>query len=194
MEKRHRIFIAINLPEDIKKELAKIESKYLEIPCKWTARDNLHITLEFLGDLTAQEIGDTCITVKETVKFHKPFSIDLKKILYGPNDYLKEKNKIPKMIWAEGGDCQELFDLKNDLQNRLLEKVRFKPEQRKFLPHITLARISTWEFRKMDPEEIPDVSEDVDLVFSVESIEVMESELKKGGPRYTILDSQELSG
>ncbi len=194
MEKRHRIFIAINLPEDIKKELAKVESKYSELPCKWTARDNLHITLEFLGDLTVQEIGDACMAVKETAKLHGPFSINLKKILYGPNDYLKEKNKIPKMIWAEGENCQELLDLKKDLQNRLLEKVRFKPEQRKFFPHITLARISAWEFRKTEPDEIPDVSEDIDLVFSAESIEVMESELKKGGPRYTVLDSQKLSG
>jgi len=192
MEKRHRIFLAINLPEDIKKELAKYESKYAELPAKWTAKDNLHITLEFLGDLTDQEIGDVCQIAKETAKFHNSFSINLKKILYGPKEYLKEKNRIPKMIWAEGESCQDLLNMKKDLQNRLLEKVRFKPEQRRFLPHITLARISSWEFKKMEPEEIPDVSENIDLIFTVESIEVMESELKKEGPRYTVLDSHEL--
>ena len=32
-----------------------------------------------------------------------------------------------------------------------------------------------------------------DFIFSVESIEVMESELKRGGPEYTIIESHELA-
>ena len=35
----------------------------------------------------------------------------------------------------------------------------------------------------------PEISEDIDLTFTVETIEVMESELKRGGPQYTILES-----
>jgi 2'-5' RNA ligase len=188
MEKRHRVFIAINLPEEIKKQLAKYENKWPELPAKWTPKDNLHITLEFLGDLTDQEIGDTCQIVKEVVKNHKSFSINLTKVLYGP----PQKNP-PRMIWVEGEKSKELENLKSDLQECLLEKVRFRPEEgRGFSPHITLARISEWEFKKMDSEEIPEINENIDLNFSVESIEVMESQLKRGGPQYTILESHNL--
>jgi 2'-5' RNA ligase len=187
MEKRHRIFIAINLPQDIKKELSSFYDKWQELPAKWTAKDNLHITLEFLGDLTDIEIGDACKIVKEVAKRHNSFTINLNKILYGP------PNKMPpKMIWAEGEKSDELVDLKEDLQECLLEKVRFRPESRGFVTHITLARISEWEFRKFEPEERPEVNENVDLMFTVESIEVMESELKRGGPVYTILESHQL--
>ena len=56
-------------------------------------------------------------------------------------------------------------------------------------PHITLGRIKLWEFRQIEPEERPDVSREIDLVFEVNSIEVMESQLKRIGPDYTILKS-----
>ena len=186
MEKRHRIFIAINLPEDVKKALAKYSEKWPELPAKWVGKDNLHITLEFLGDLTDVEIGDTCKIVKEVVKNHKPFSINLNKILYGP------PGKIPRFVWVQGEKSEELADLKIDLQEYLVEKISFKPEPRNFTPHITLARISEWEFRKFDLDERPEVSEEIDLIFTVESIEVMESIRSREGAKYIVLESHVL--
>ena len=75
----------------------------------------------------------------------------------------------------------------------LLEKIAFRPESiGGFIPHITLARIKEMEFKNFDLDERPEINEDIDLVFTVESIEVMESELKRGGPVYTILESHNL--
>ena len=71
------------------------------------------------------------------------------------------------MIWAVGEKIQE-FNLPS---------------------HITLGRIKAWEFRKIEPEERPIVDEEINLTFEVNSIEVMDSQLKKGGPTYTILES-----
>ena len=184
MEKRHRVFIAINLPEEVKKELARFSDKWPELPAKWTPKNNLHITLEFLGDLTDQEIGDTCEIVKEVAKRHKSFDINLNKVLYGP-----PKKNPPRMVWCDGEKSEELGELKNDLEESLLEKVRFRPDEKSFITHITLARILEMEFRMFDLDERPEINEDIDLVFTVESIEVMESELKRGGPQYTILES-----
>jgi len=187
MEKRHRIFVAINLPEEIKKDLAKYEGKWPELPAKWTPKDNLHITLEFLGNLTDQETGDVCQIVNEIAKRHKSFTINLTKILYGPVGKLP-----PKMVWVEGEKSEELASLKNDFEECVLEKVKFRPDEKSFSLHITLARILEWEFRKIEPEEIPEINEDINLTFSAESIEVMESEMKRGGPRYTVLESHQL--
>ena len=188
MQKRHRIFIAINLPEDIKKELSKYQKKWEQLPAKWTNKDNLHITLEFLGNLTDEELGEICLVVKEAATKHASFSINLSRVIYGPLGKMP-----PKMIWAEGEKSEELRDLKKDLREYLLEKVSYSPELgREFMPHITLARISEWEFRKIEPEERPEVNEDIDFIVPVESIEVMESELKRGGPVYTILESHQL--
>lgn len=185
MEKRHRIFIAINLPSEIKKQLSRYAEKWPDLPCKWTPKDNLHITLVFLGELTDVELADVCNTIKDVTKNHKPFDILLNKVSFGP------ENKF-KYIWASGQKSKELQDLKNNLETEILEKVKFRPEGRGFTPHITLARVSEWQLRQLDQEELPEVNENLDLFFTVESIEVMESELKKGGPVYTILESHNL--
>lgn len=187
MQKRHRIFIAINLPQEIKKELSGYAKKWPDLPAKWTEQDNLHITLNFLGDLTDIQMADACIIAKEVAENHSAFEFRLSKITYGP------ENKIPpKYVFCSGEKSQALSDLKNDLEDALLEKIPYKPDGTGFHPHITLARISEWEFRKIEPEERPEVNEMLDLSVFVESIEVMESELTKSGPRYTIIESHEL--
>jgi 2'-5' RNA ligase len=191
MEKRHRIFVAINLPGDIKRELFKYSEKWPEIEAKWTAKDNLHITLEFLGALTDQELGEVCMVVKDVAKMHQEFSLNLTKIVYGP-EKLKPR-QVPKFIWATGENSKELTKLKNNLQEVLLERIRFAPQERLFAPHITLARIGTFAFRQFEQDEIPEINEGLDLFFTVESIEVMESELKRGGPVYTVLESHQLN-
>jgi len=175
---KHRIFIAINLPEDIKNELAGYEKKWPELPARWTGKNNLHITVEFLGELADEELVEVCKITNEVAGRHKAFSINLQNI-----------KQVPKMIGAEGEKDDNLKDLKADLQECLLEEIRFRPEGRGFTPHITMARIREWEFRQMEPEERPEINEEISLTFTVESIDIMESELKRGGPVYTILES-----
>ena len=159
---RHRVFIAINLPEDIKKTLVKYQEKWPELPVRWTKKDNLHITLEFLGYVSNDELANVLEKTKELSLKHQPFSIILNKICYGP-----PKKMPPRMVWVCGEKIEE-FNL---------------------FPHITLGRIRVWEFRKIEPEERPAVDEEINLTFKVKSIEVMESVLKRGGPNYTILKS-----
>ena len=93
---RHRIFTAINLPEDIKKKLADYQLKWPELPARWTKKDNLHITLEFWGYLTDEELLEVIDKTKETASKQEPYFITLNKIVYGP------PNKPPRMVWAVG--------------------------------------------------------------------------------------------
>lgn len=159
---KHRVFIAINLPEKIKQALVDYQKKWPELPIRWTKKDNLHITLEFLGYLTDEEVAKTCQETREMALKHTPFTINLNKICYGP-----PKKMPPRMIWAMGEKIPAL----------------------NISPHITLGRIRTWQWRQIEPEERPVVDEDISLKFEVSSIEVMESILKKIGPDYTILES-----
>jgi len=188
MEKRHRIFLAINLPKEVKKELSKYQDKWKDLPAKWVIPDNLHITLIFLGDLTELELGEVCVTTKNIVEKYNSFNINLNKVSYGPNEKFP-----PKMVWVSGEVNKELVVLKNELENSLLQKINFRPEGRGFTPHVTLARISSFGFRSMEIEERPEVNENIDLVFTAESIDVMESVLKRGGPQYTIIESNQLN-
>jgi len=185
---RHRIFIAINLPDNIKKKLEDCQSKWPELPIKWTKKENLHVTLIFIGYIPGQELLEICKIARETAYKNQSFSVNLNKICYGPHKKILPSSPIdsraPRMVWVEGKKSQEFTKLQIDLEKSLMVS-----ENRVFSPHITLGRIRTWEFEKIEPEEIPQVNEEINLSFEVNSIEIMESELKKGGPVYTILES-----
>lgn len=212
MEKRHKIFIGISLPEDVKNELVKRQERLKEKLAylynegfsddliKWMPKENLHITLEFLGFLTDEEIASTCVAVKEIAQNCDSFSVNLSKISFGPQlrqgfdgqaGEFKE-NEAPKLIWVSGQKSKELTNLKNDLQELLLESVKFSPDQKEFSPHITLAKIKEWQFKTINIDERPEIDQNLDLLFTAETIEVMESVSKKGGVRYEILESCEL--
>ena len=183
----HRVFIAINLPENIKKELVFYQEKWPGLPVRWTKEDNLHITLIFLGSVNDEEIVEICKVTKEAAEKHSSFLVNFKKISYGPPG-----KEPPRMVWVEGEKSKELGKLQQDLGNSLGNANLGKTEAREYALHLTLGRIKEWEFRKIEPEERPEINEEISLSFEVNSIEVMESELKRAGPEYCVLESASL--
>ncbi len=183
---RHRIFIAINLPKEIKEKLESFQEKWPELPVRWTKKENLHITLIFSGSLSDEELLRIINTTKEIAQRNNSFVVNLNKISYGP-----PKKMPPRMVWAIGERSPEFTSLRDDLEKSLMssEGVRFSSEKRAFSPHITLGRMRVWEFQRIEPEERPEVDEEINLNFQVESIEVMESRLKRNGAEYTILET-----
>ncbi|MEA3293091.1 MAG: RNA 2',3'-cyclic phosphodiesterase [Patescibacteria group bacterium] len=194
----HRTFIAINLPEKIKQKLSSfqkdIDEKFdwlgQEISVNkiinWTKKDNLHITLAFLGNITDNEILDISKSVKNISFKNKQFFINLNKICYGPIGKIP-----PRMVWVKGEESKSLSFLKNCLEKKLFNAKTLKnySTNNLFSPHITLGRIMAWNWKRIDIEERPEIEEDISLKFEINSIEVMESQLSRGGPKYTILES-----
>lgn len=124
------------------------------------------------------------MALKRVENNFKPFELVFKKITYGPIG-----KKPPKMIWLEGEKSKELFALKRSIDNALAQAVNFKPETRAISPHITLARLKMMEFRVMEQEEVPEINENIEISLIVESIEIMESQLKRAGPVYSVIES-----
>jgi 2'-5' RNA ligase len=185
---KKRVFIAINLPESIKEKLEEIQKKtensfsYFNgiCPINWTKRNNLHITLLFLGNIETEDlfyIFEKMQTISENTN---SFEITLNSINYSPSNN-------PRMVWVNTLKTKELKDTQS-----LLEKDLFNRGNKEFNAHITLGRIKQWQFRRIEREEIPRL-EEINLKFKVNSIEVMESELKKGGAVYTVLRSFSLN-
>ncbi len=181
---RRRIFIAINLPEEAKKQLVNFQARWPELPVRWVKKENLHITLVFLGYLSDEEISKILKITKEATHGIQSFSINLNKICYAP-----PKKMPPRMIWAAGERSEESGKLQNNLESSLASTKENINEKRGYTPHINLGRIKQWEFKRIEPEERPIIDEDIFLNFEVNSIEVMESQLKRGGAEYTILES-----
>ena len=187
---KNRVFVAINLPENIKNKLVKYQEKWPQLPARWTKKENLHITLEFLGYLTDEEILEVCQKTKKIALEKKAFTVRLNKICYAPPG-----KKLPaKSITFSNSLLRSPSPLKNDRIPKMIWAVGEKIKEFNFVPHITLARIKAWQFRQMENDERPTIDEEIaspagGLTFEVESIEIMESHLKKGGPEYLTLES-----
>jgi len=181
---KRRLFIAINLPENIKKKLIDYQRKWSDLDPKfihWVRENNLHITLVFIGYVDDDEMYEICNIVKEKARKHEPFFINLERIIVGP------PNTTPRMFWVEGEKSQELANLQNDLENALSGGNLAKKEARPYRPHITLAR-----FKYEIAKSLPRVDESFKVQFAVETIEVMQSNLKRSGAEYSVLESIEL--
>ncbi|MBU4368064.1 hypothetical protein KKC49_04360, partial [Patescibacteria group bacterium] len=81
---KHRIFIAINLPNDIKKNLTAYQNKWPDLPARWTKPENLHITLVFIGSIDEKGISEIRQILGNLIVRHKTFFVSLNKISYGP--------------------------------------------------------------------------------------------------------------
>ena len=184
---KRRLFIAINLPENIKNRLVEYQKKWAYLPVRWTIKPNLHITLVFIGYVDDNEMYEICKIVREIAGRHSPFIINLERIILGP------PNKFPRMFWVEGRVNEEIAKLKNDLEDSLLKSDNSgykKKENRAYRPHITLGRIKQGQWRKLDFR--PKIDEKFEFSFPVETIEVMQSNLKRTGAEYSVLESVEL--
>jgi 2'-5' RNA ligase len=185
-----RIFIAINLPEDTKEKLIDFEKNWPQLPIRWVAAENIHLTLLFLGYLNENQLLDTLKTAEKIASLYFSFSLNFEKICYGPPD-----KKPPRMVWLKTKKNPELLALQKDLEKNLfyLPSFQYKQkENREYSPHITLGRIKQWEFRRLEPEERPEIDKEISLSFPVNSVEIMESRLKREGAEYTILTSIKL--
>ena len=173
---KRRLFIAINLPENIRNKLIKYQEKWVNLDSiRWTRKNNLHLTLFFIGYVDDNEMYEICELIKQAVKKHEPFNITFQRIVLGPI------NKTPKMFWLVGPENKEFSDLQNHL-NEVILKIKSRLKSK---PHITLARFKRGLLDK-------DVNEDFRVQFSVNSIEIMQSNLKRSGAEYSILESIEL--
>lgn len=182
-----RVFIAITLPEETKRELSSYQKNWPTLPCRWLKKETFHITLAFLGYLNDNELEEVLNITKEVALRHNPFLVSLKRVAYGP-----KKEIPPRLVQAEGERSPGFSNLKKDLDNSLAQKIGFSPGKREFLPHITLGRIKKWEWRKIEPEERPEVELNISLEFQVNSIEIMESHLKRTGAEYEILKAAKI--
>jgi 2'-5' RNA ligase len=182
---KKRLFIAINLPEEIKDKIGEMVEKIryeLVEDVRFLDRENWHITVTFLGYQGDEFIDPILGAIKHTAKNLKQLEIKLANIDYGP------KGKTPRMIWlnADVKTSKNLAVLKENLENNLIDRgVVFKKEYRQMNAHITLARFKRARARK----KLPDIKTDLNLNFQPESLDLMESHLSRSGAEYIILQA-----
>ena len=125
-----RLFVGLEIPETHRMRLAMIRGP---LPgARWIEPDNYHLTLFFAGDIENRQ-ADEWVDALDQVAW-QPFEIRFTELgAFGGND--------PRVVWAgmDGGDG--LHDLARGI-SRAARTAGLPPEARKFVPHVTLARLS----------------------------------------------------
>ena len=127
-----RLFIAIEFSEDIKAELEK-STDLVRGACErgtFTRRDNLHLTLVFLGETAPSR-------VREIIQLMTACSFSPIPLAIGHMGRFKRREG--DILWREIRAEGSLFQLQNTLTTGL-RSTGFSLEDRQFKPHLTLAR------------------------------------------------------
>jgi len=125
-----RLFVALPLPDDVRTRLAALCTGI--DGARWVAAENLHITLRFIGDVQ-EDRGEDIVAALDALPF-EPFSVTLS----GAGHF----GTVAKAhsIWIGVERTPEIAALHEKI-DRALIRAGFPPEGRKFLPHVTLARL-----------------------------------------------------
>lgn len=176
-----RLFIALNLPPQAKEQIKSILGKFNGSKnIKWTEPDNLHITLFFLGNISA-EMQKKIENILHS--FENRFN-EIELQYQNVNAFPNLNN--PKIIILPCRQTNGAFILKfHELLGSELAKLGLKIEKRPWKPHITLGRIKSDHGVKI--EAMPEFQN-----FKIISYELMESILLPQGPEYKIISSYKL--
>lgn len=173
---QRRIFIAINLPQELKDGILDWQKKRQKLRVSWTKPENMHITLVFIGEIEEYMVDKLLEATRVTAKNFKPFEISVDRIHIGPN------LNMPRMIWLSGPENENLSNLARQFTDGLKKEGIELNNNHGFKLHITLARARNNELRGVK------IDENFDFSFLAESVKVMESRLLPDGPKYSVLE------
>ncbi|MBS7287379.1 MAG: RNA 2',3'-cyclic phosphodiesterase [Candidatus Freyarchaeota archaeon] len=178
-----RAFVAVDIQDQrvleavrrIQEELSRyVKAKFVEL-------ENFHFTLKFLGEVS-EDVVDEVYNAMRELDF-KSFELELRGVGCFPN--LRRIN----VIWVgtrEGGE--KLTSLANELEKKL-RRLGFKPEQRPFTPHATIARVKYVQSREGLASAIEKMRNLEIGRVTVDSLKLKRSQLTPRGPIYTTLRS-----
>ncbi len=126
----YRLFVAIDLPDEVRERIASLDGT---VPGgRWVPREQLHLTLRFIGEV--DEEGFRGIkSVLEGVR-GAPFVLTLAKVGHFP------PGRRPRVLWVGIEGCAALLELQQRVE-AALAGAGIIPEERRFSPHITVARL-----------------------------------------------------
>jgi len=194
LEKMHRCFIAIKpTGEILNRILQLIENLKEELDSdliRWCSKDQLHITLKFLGDVEEEKIEPLMATLRNYCLEFSKFELTI-----GGAGCFPDLN-FPRVIWVGiGGELDKLATLQEAVEVGVCEFGDHK-EEKEFKPHLTIARI-----KKAQHKELRNIKNQLQRIITtvgfisdwhVDEVLLMESLLQPSGAIYQELESVKL--
>lgn len=136
-----RTFIAVEIPDNVKKEISnfilKTSVELGKNKIKWVEEDNIHITLKFLGEVNSnlcKEISQQLLTIAAETK---KFNISLQSLGVFPNI------SSARVLWVDVKENNNELKLLSQMIEDKLLSFNIPKECRHYQPHLTLGRVKT---------------------------------------------------
>lgn len=187
-----RLFVAIELDEAILQALGDLQTQLRKRGLdnlRWTRPEGIHLTLKFLGETPEERVPEIIEAVARGVGGHRRQTLSLGKLgTFGGRS-------SPRVLWVDlTGDIDALAALQASI-DRELAALGFEKEDRRFRPHLTLARVRPETARDV-AAALADTMENVRSPrgeLRADEVSLMQSTLGRGGAIYTRLSSAPLS-
>lgn len=167
-----RMFLGIPMPDAVADRLVMVGGG---IPgARWVARENLHLTLRFLGDTEAHQAEDLI----EALHRLPPVSLPIRIAGMG----LFGDRRRQQQLYADVEPDPALSHLNQKIE-QIARQAGFEPERRRFHPHVTLARMRNPDKRRLG--QFLEANTSLALPpFQTGSITLFRSHLGSGGAMY----------
>jgi RNA 2',3'-cyclic 3'-phosphodiesterase len=186
-----RTFVAVEVWPEIRERTKSIINRLKETTAKvtWVKHDQMHLTMNFLGDVEMNEIPAVCKAVAEAARPFTPFDVEMAGIGVFPS------YDNPRTIWLGVGDgAERLIELHSALERQLGE-LGFRIEARRFRPHLTIGRVRSLPDGPGQLAGLLKQQADFEAgPMMVSELTVFSSELGREGPTYEPLGHGELLG
>lgn len=187
--------MAIELPDDLKKELRQVQRTLsdggIEDLVRWVKPEGMHLTLKFLGNVPADKIKAVEKAIAQASQGARSFKIALRGLGCFPAP------SRPNVIWVGvEGDLGPLAALQRGIEDNLAA-LGYAPEKRDYTPHLTLGRVA----KQVDSRQRRRIGELMETIrvdslgeMQAREVSLIRSDLSPAGARYTLLAAIPLGG
>jgi len=175
-----RLFIACEIPEKIKENLEYFQGrlKNKEDKIKWVEKDNLHLTMKFIGESDENSVEK----IKQSLS-----SVKFRALLISVSDFgVFPPNGHIRVIWMGLSPANQI----NDLREKIESALGFLGVGREvhFQPHITLGRAKYIEDREAFIKKVSEIKKGFESEpFKIDRFILKKSVLTPKVPVYTDL-------
>lgn len=168
-----RLFVALSVPDDVAEGLSRLGNG---VPgARWVHPDNYHLTLRFVGNVdgdVAEDVHDALMGV-----FADGFDLQLDGLTW-----FGAKRK-PNAIVACADKTPALLHLQKKVESAVA-RAGLGPDDRKFMPHVTLARLKGASAESVD-RYCAERADYRSRVFTIDQFTLYSSFLSHTGAIYT---------